>query len=275
MNYKEKYQSYINSFELFLNRYFEDLSDVEPELLESVKYSLSSGGKRIRPIIMLGMHELCGGKGEEIYNFAAAIEMIHTYSLIHDDLPCMDNDFIRRGKPCNHIVYGESTALLAGDALMTLAFDIASKALPGGICSDKILECINVLSRCAGISGMISGQCYDLKWESKSKNENDLLKIYKLKTAKLILASSKIGAILAGADSEKVKLAEEFGENVGICFQLVDDIIDKENDNLSLFENHDKLVLDLTEKAKEKLNSIGRNSEFLSRLIDNLMLRKK
>ncbi len=274
MDYKEKYENYVNTFEVFLKKYFDSLSDVEPEVLKSVEYSLFSGGKRIRPIIMLAVYELCGGKGKEIYNFAAAVEMIHTYSLIHDDLPCMDNDFIRRGKPCNHVVYGENTALLAGDALLTFAFDIASNVGKSAD-TEKVLKSINVLSKSAGISGMISGQCYDLKWNSKSKNRDELLNIYRLKTAKLISASAKIGAILGGADEKKVNFAEEFGENIGICFQIVDDIIDEETENLSLFENPKKLVSELTDKAKKKLELMGENKDFLSEFVDSLMLREK
>ena len=276
MDYKDRYKNYVDSFEMFLKEYFDTFSNVEPEILESVRYSLFSGGKRIRPIIMLAMYELCGGKGKEIYNFAAAIEMIHTYSLIHDDLPCMDNDFIRRGKPCNHVVYGESTALLAGDAFLTLAFEVVSNDLfSETVDSAKILTCINVLSSYSGISGMILGQCYDLKWECKSGSKSDLLKIYNLKTAKLISASAKIGAILSAASDEKVRLAEEFGKNVGICFQISDDILDKEDDNLSLFENPKKLLLELTEKAKESLELIGGNFDFLSEFVDSLISRQK
>lgn len=278
MNYKDKYKDYINSFELFLRQYFDDLSGVEPELLEAVKYSLFSGGKRVRPVIMLAMYELCGGKGKEVYNFASAVEMIHTYSLIHDDLPCMDNDFIRRGKPCSHVVYGESKALLAGDALLTLAFDIASNTkmnFKESFDTEKILKSINVLSAHAGIFGMISGQCFDLKWNYKSGSKDELLRIYKLKTAKLISASAKIGAVLSGASDEKVQLAEEFGENIGICFQLVDDVIDKERENLSFFRNPKELISELTDSAKKKLKLIGNSTEFLTEFVDNLTHRSK
>lgn len=275
MNYSDKYKEYVDSFETFLKKYFNSLSGVEPGILEAVKYSLFSGGKRVRPVIMLAVYELCGGKEKEIYNFAAAIEMIHTYSLIHDDLPCMDNDFIRRGKPCNHVVYGENMALLAGDALLTCAFEVASDALSGRVSSEKILKSINILSKYAGMAGMISGQCFDLKWDCKSKSKDELLKIYTLKTAKLIAASAKIGAILSGASDEKVNLAEKFGENIGICFQLVDDIIDKETGNLSLFESPEKLVHMLTHNAKKNLELIGGNTGFLNEFVDKLMVRKK
>lgn len=275
MNYSDKYKEYLDSFETFLKKYFDNLSGIEPGILEAVKYSLFSGGKRVRPVIMLAVYELCGGKEKAIYNFAAAIEMIHTYSLIHDDLPCMDNDFIRRGKTCNHVVYGENIALLAGDALLTCAFEVASDTLSGTISSKKVLKSINVLSKYAGMAGMISGQCFDLKWDCKSKSKDELLKIYTLKTAKLMAASAKIGAILSGASDEKVNLAEKFGENIGICFQLVDDIIDKETGNLSLFESPEKLVHTLTCNAKKNLESIGGNIGFLNEFVDKLMVRKK
>lgn len=275
MNYSDKYKEYVDSFETFLKKYFDSLSGIEPGILEAVKYSLFSGGKRVRPVIMLAVYELCGGKEKEIYNFAAAIEMIHTYSLIHDDLPCMDNDFIRRGKPCNHVVYGENIALLAGDALLTCAFEVASDTLSGRVSSEKILKSINILSKYAGMAGMISGQCFDLKWDCKSKSKDELLRIYTLKTAKLIAASAKIGAILSGASDEKVNLAEKFGENIGICFQLVDDIIDKETGNLSLFESPEKLVHMLTHNARKNLELIGGNTGFLNEFVDKLMVRKK
>lgn len=278
MDYKNVYKNYVDSFESFLKKYFDSLENVESALLNAMKYSLFSGGKRVRPVIMLAMYNLCGGKQKEIYNFAAAIEMIHTYSLIHDDLPCIDGDTVRRGKPCNHIVYGEDTALLAGDALLTLAFDIVSNvdldSLPA-IDANRILKCINILSSFAGCKGMISGQSLDLKYNGNLKTKDELLKIYELKTGKLIAASAKIGAILGGASERKISFAEEFGKNIGISFQIVDDIIDNELDKLSLLENAKELVRDLTVSAKEKLTSINENHWFLTHLVDSLAQRKK
>lgn len=278
MDYKNVYKNYVGSFESFLKKYFDSLENVEPWLLNAMKYSLFSGGKRVRPLVMLAMYDLCGGKQKEIYNFAAAIEMIHTYSLIHDDLPCIDGDTVRRGKPCNHIVYGEDTALLAGDALLTLAFDIVSNvdlnSLPV-IDANRILKCINILSSFAGCRGMISGQSLDLKYNGNLKTKDELLKIYELKTGKLIAASAKIGAMLSGASEEKVFLAEEFGKNIGISFQIVDDIIDSESDNLSLLKDAEEFVRTLTISAKEKLASISGSSWFLTEFTDNLAQRKK
>ncbi len=278
LNYENSYKNYVDSLEIFLKEYFDSLENIEPELLNSIKYSLFPGGKRVRPVIMLAMYDLCGGKQKEIYKFAAAIEMIHTYSLIHDDLPCMDADTVRRGKPCNHIVYGEDTALLAGDALLTLAFDIVSNinldSLPV-MDANRILKCINILSSFAGCRGMISGQSLDLRWNDDLKSKDKLLKIYELKTGKIIAASAKIGAILGGASEDKVSLAEEFGKSIGISFQIVDDIIDNESNNLALLEDAEECVHDLTVSAKEKLASINENHWFLTHLVDSLAQRKK
>lgn len=272
----EKYKIH---FEKFLQEYMESLSEVEETLFESMKYSLISGGKRIRPVIMLSVYELCGGKNQElIYKFASAIEMIHAYSLIHDDLPCMDNDTMRRGKACNHIVYGEDSALLAGDALLTLAFEVASSINLGGPESENILKGINILAKAAGCSGMVSGQCFDLNLSNSNLNKKKLIKIYKLKTAALISASAEIGAVLSGATSEKITAAKNYGENIGICFQLVDDILDNETFNISLLqensaENAKKIVEKLTANAKNELNVFENDTSFLKYFADFLTLR--
>lgn len=279
MTHEFKMEKYRTDFEKFLRDYVGNLSGVEEKLLESMKYSLFSGGKRIRPIVMLAIYELCGGENRELVNkFALAVEMIHTYSLIHDDLPCMDDDAMRRGKPCNHIVYGEDTALLAGDALLTLAFEVASSANNSSSCNQNILKSINVLAKAAGCSGMVSGQCFDLNLSSESLNKEKLMKIYKLKTAALISASAEIGAALSGATAEKVLAAKNYGENIGMCFQLVDDILDKEKLNLSLlqdknFANAEKLAKHLTATAKNKLSVFENDISFLEYFADFLTSR--
>ncbi len=189
-------------------------------LFDSMNYSLLAGGKRIRPCLMLEFYSILNGKSD-ILDFAAAIEMIHTYSLIHDDLPCMDDDDYRRGRPSNHKQYSEAVALLAGDALLTEAFKIASN------CPEKperVVSAINVLASCSGACGMIGGQVLDLYGNSSDKDL--ILKMYSLKTAKLLIAASEIGCILAGADSRFIEASKEFALNLGIAFQIQDDILD-------------------------------------------------
>lgn len=192
------------------------------------RYSLLNGGKRIRPFILTEFYSLCGGNDDCAMNFAAALEMIHTYSLIHDDLPCMDNDDFRRGKPSCHKQFGESAALLAGDTLLTEAFNIASKTI--GIDADKVVKAITVLASLAGVSGMIGGQVIDLDGEINGLSDATRLEMYRLKTGALIRAAAQIGCILAGGSEEDEERAIRYGENLGIAFQIIDDILDKEGD---------------------------------------------
>lgn len=276
MTYEEQKREYLCRFEDFLEAYFENKKDnCEKILLDSMKYSIISGGKRVRPLMMLGMYELCGGKDDYIYRFAAAVEMIHTYSLIHDDLPCMDNDVFRRNKKCNHIIFGESVALLAGDALLTEAFECAS-VLAGDVDPIRAMQAVNILANCAGTSGMISGQTADLNLDNLRKDKNSLLKMYKNKTAMLISAAAKIGAVLSGATKEIVLKAAMFGEKIGLCFQLIDDVLDHERVNLDIIGGVQKtmeMIKVFTQEAKGYLNDIGKDTNFLSELADRLSLR--
>ena len=266
--FAEKMEMYRKSINDFLENYLDSIKNkIEQNLFESMKYSLLSDGKRIRPILTLSVYDLLNKceKNDEIYKFAAAVEMIHTYSLIHDDLPCMDNDTTRRGKPCNHIVYGEDMALLAGDALLTQAFEIISTASCEKLNPKNILKSINVLANCVGSAGMISGQCFDIKLNSKNYDKKELLNIYNLKTSKLITASTIIGAVLADGNSEEISYIKKFGENIGIVFQLVDDILDNETYNISLFKepNINELIQNLTDDAINSIKEINGNTDFL------------
>ena len=200
-------------------------------VIEAARYSLTLGGKRIRPIIMLLFAKLCGGKEAEILPFAVALEMIHTYQLIHDDLPCMDNDDMRRGKPTCHKAYGESTALLCGDALLTEAFLVASKTM--GIPADRVVKALSHLASSAGVSGMIGGQVIDMA-DNTDSDDNVLFEMYRLKTGALLKTACAIGCILAGADEQLVETAETFGEKLGIAFQIIDDILDGTSDTKTL-----------------------------------------
>lgn len=266
--FAEKMEMYRKSINGFLENYLDSIKNkIEQNLFESMKYSLLSDGKRIRPILTLSVYDLLnkGEKTDEIYKFAAAVEMIHTYSLIHDGLPCMDNDTTRRGKPCNHIVYGEDMALLTGDALLTQAFEIISTASCEKLNPKNILKSVNLLADSVGSSGMISGQCFDIKLNDKNYGKKELLNIYNLKTSKLITASTIIGAILSNRNNNEISAIKKFGENIGIVFQLVDDILDNETYNISLFKepNINELIQNLTDDAINSIKEINGNTDFL------------
>ncbi|MCI0469856.1 MAG: polyprenyl synthetase family protein, partial [Nitrospirae bacterium] len=201
---------------------------------DSIVYSLSAGGKRLRPILCLAAYEACGGSGDEIVPYASALEFIHTYSLIHDDLPAMDNDDVRRGKPTNHKVFGEGMAILAGDALLTEAFylisgeesRISANHLPHAV----LLRVIHELSRASGMHGMVKGQAQDLLSENSEPDAAILESIHLHKTAALITASVRIGGILAGCSEEALIRLTQYGKNIGLAFQVVDDILDVEGE---------------------------------------------
>ena len=194
------------------------------EVIKAARYSLLNGGKRIRPVIMMEFCKLCGGKPEDALDFAVALEMIHTYSLIHDDLPCMDNDDMRRGKPSCHKAFGEDIALLSGDALLTEAFFVASNAR---VSAEKRLNAISFLSTNAGVHGMIGGQVLDLSFEENKPDAAALQDMYMRKTGALLIAAASIGCISAGKyDQETLKSAAKYGYNLGLAFQIVDDILD-------------------------------------------------
>ena len=218
---------YIKQTEQALYDYLPDLNCREKELIESMKYSLEAGGKRVRPNLVFSFNELCNGKAEAAVPFACAVEMIHTYSLIHDDLPCMDNDDMRRGKPSNHKVYGEDIALLAGDALQSLAFEImtSDKAISQSSAA-ACCKAVNTLAAYCGARGMVGGQVIDIINENKSAPIEVLREMDYKKTACLIKAACELGCISANADDKLIKSASEYGECIGIAFQIQDDILD-------------------------------------------------
>ncbi len=204
-----------------------DTDDEDTSVLTSAeKYSLFAGGKRIRPFLTIEFCRMLGGDIRAALPFACAVEMIHTYSLIHDDLPCMDNDDMRRGKPTNHRVFGYSTALLAGDSLLTRAFGcIASNSYVDG---DARSDAVSVLSSYAGACGMVGGQIIDLEGEKKQLNRDTLVKLHSMKTGALISAAALLGVIAAGykIESSEAKAAKTYAESIGLAFQIIDDIID-------------------------------------------------
>lgn len=220
--------SVLNDYKLKIESRLDMLSALSSQpydgVIDAARYSLLAGGKRIRPIILLEFYKLCGAADDCAYNFACAVEMIHTYSLIHDDLPCMDNDDMRRGKPSCHKQYGEGMALLAGDCLLTEAFEVCGKTL--GLPPERVLKAVTYLSAAAGSAGMIGGQVIDTS--VSIENEQMLFKMYSLKTCALIRAAAVCGVILAGGDDQKISLAEKYAENLGLAFQIVDDLLDKD-----------------------------------------------
>lgn len=189
---------------------------------DAMKYSLESGGKRVRPMLVLEFCRVCGGDVTKALPFAAAVEFIHTYSLIHDDLPCMDNDDMRRGKPSSHKKYGEANALLAGDALLTHAFSALASA---DLSAAQIVSAVKELSAYAGVNGMIGGQIIDLEGENKNLDIDELFLMDKLKTSALITSACVLGCIAAD-DYDNIQPAVKFAENLGLAFQIVDDILD-------------------------------------------------
>ena len=219
----------METYRLFIEEYLENFYSrfhAEPQkpLYDSIQYSLLAGGKRLRPILCMEFCRICGQDWKAAAPFAAAIEMIHTYSLIHDDLPSMDNDDFRRGRPTNHKVYGEAIAILAGDALLTDAFLSASEAKL--TCPEDMSRAIALLSTCAGSSGMVGGQVLDIMSEERQISEEEILNIQSRKTGGLIRAACGLGAIAGGASPEQVDAACRFADNLGLAFQIRDDMLD-------------------------------------------------
>lgn len=223
MNFTDKLKTYQLEIDSKLDEFLSPKSEGYDIIFDASRYSLLNSGKRIRPILMLEFYKLCGGNGDYAYNFACALEMIHSYSLIHDDLPCMDNDDFRRGKPSCHKQFGEDIALLAGDTLLTEAFLLAMQT--ENIPSDRVVKAAKYLAKYAGADGMIGGQVMDITGKAFESLELTL-QMYALKTGCLIKAATVCGAILAGADDKQIKNAEIYAEKLGFAFQIIDDILD-------------------------------------------------
>lgn len=267
-------------------------NDEIPVITDAMRYSLFAGGKRLRPILALMTCELFSGSEEEVLPFACCIEMIHTYSLIHDDLPAMDNDDLRRGKPTNHKVYGEGYAILAGDALLNHAFETMAGIIVKNPKAEYI-RVMNLICKSSGISGMIGGQCIDLYSENKSIDIDTLEKMHSRKTGALIKASLAVGAVLSNADEGDINNIMEFGDLIGIAFQVADDILDVSGSETKLgksinkdeechksnfvsfygLEKSKEIEEELIEKAKLKLISYGSRGHYLNRLADYIINR--
>lgn len=195
----------------------------QDEVVEAMRYSISNGGKRLRPVLCLEFAKACGADRYDALDFACAVEFVHTYSLIHDDLPCMDDDDMRRGKPSCHKQFGEAVALLAGDALLTQAFQIISGS---SLDDSKIASACALLAQNSGVSGMVGGQVIDLKYESQTPDMKQILAVHRLKTGALIAAACLLGCIAAGTDEKKIAAASAYAYNLGVAFQIKDDILD-------------------------------------------------
>ena len=274
-----------------LSEYMNKSGKPQQRVFDAMAYSLLAGGKRLRPVIMLLVCKMCGGNEISALPFACALEMIHTYSLIHDDLPAMDNDDLRRGRPTNHIKFDEATAILAGDALLNLAFEITSANT--GAADKTALRAISILARASGADGMIGGQIIDIKSENKKLTLDELKYLHSLKTGALIRAAGACGAVLADADTAAIKSADEFCKNLGIAFQIRDDILDVTGDtkvlgkktgsdavnnkntyvSLLSLEEAEKLCAEYTKKAKEALAPFGKAAAPLLTLADELVDR--
>ena len=227
MNFKEELEKRVKETEAIVYKFLpEDENAFQQTLVEAILYSVKAGGKRLRPMLMWETYGMFGGTGEVVKPFMAAMEMIHTHSLIHDDLPALDNDRYRRGKETTHVVYGEAMAILAGDALLNWAYETACKAFSMDQDPQRVIEALKVLLNKTGLYGMLGGQSVDVEYEGKSVGEDRLDFIYRLKTSALLEASLIIGAILAGAEKEQVQCMEQIGNKVGLAFQIKDDILD-------------------------------------------------
>lgn len=287
-----------------LEQYLPRPEGFQKTVVDAMHYSVTAGGKRLRPMLMQETYRMCGGQGKIVEPFMAALEMIHTYSLVHDDLPAMDNDEYRRGRKTTHVVYGEGMAVLAGDALLNYAFETAATAFSScEVDGVPVIEryraaaaAISLLGRKAGIYGMIGGQTADLEAENaRAGNMEQLLFIHEHKTAALIEAAMMIGAVLAGADAETVAGLEKCARNIGVAFQIQDDILDVTGDAAQLgkavgsdeknhkttyvtekgLEQAQKDVERLSGEAIHILQGFGENSGFLQELTRYLIHRQK
>lgn len=288
----EKYVEIINSA---FQKYVYPVKDGQDYVVDAMNYSVTNGGKRIRPVLVLEFCRVCGGNVEDALALACAVEMIHTYSLIHDDLPCMDNDDMRRGKPSCHKAFGEEYALLAGDGLLTLAFETALKD-GNGILPENKIKAVKALAFLAGVSGMVGGQVLDLQSESTEPTLKKLQTIDALKTGALIKASVLLGCYAANVtDDERINAAVKYAENIGLAFQIVDDILDVTSDSVTLgkpvgsdeknekityvslmgIEKSKQTVKELTDGATDALKVFGNDTDFLKNLALSLADRKK
>ena len=297
MNFKEEQARKIAEVEQIIKSFLPEEKGWQKTVLSAMNYSVLAGGKRLRPLLMLETYRMFGGTEKVIEPFVAAIEMVHTYSLVHDDLPAMDNDEYRRGRKTTHAVYGEAMAILAGDGLLNLAFETAAKAFSLGGEPAGIGRALSLFAKKSGVEGMIGGQTADIEAENMggSVTEEQLLFIHEHKTAALIQSAMMVGAILAGASDADIKKIEGIGYDIGIAFQIQDDILDVTGDAAKLGKsigsdekNHKVTYVTLkglaqaqadqqalSSRAIELLASFAQRNLFLEELVKNLITRNK
>ena len=297
MEFEKQLKQKVEEIEAILEEYLPEETGFQKTLFEAMNYSVRAGGKRLRPMLMMETYRMFGGTGDIIKPFLAAQEMIHTYSLVHDDLPAMDNDLYRRGRKTTHAVYGEAMAILAGDGLLNYAFETACKAFDMEPANPAVGKAIKILSEKAGCYGMIGGQTADVEAEKRQLeiDEEKLMFIHQHKTAALIQSSLMIGAVLAGAEKQEVEALEKAGYDIGIAFQIQDDILDitsslevlgkpvgsdEKNHKLTYVSAHGleqsrKDVERLSQEAVTILQSFRNRNLFLEQLVLTLITREK
>jgi geranylgeranyl diphosphate synthase type II len=294
MDHEANYAKLLSLINDALENCFPRRDIAQEKLFEAMRYSLLAGGKRIRPVLLIEFCRACGGSPQAALPFALAIEMIHTYSLIHDDLPCMDNDMLRRGRPTNHLVYGEGIAVLAGDALLNAAFELMLTEGPSAsVPPDRAIEAARVIAEASGACGMIGGQILDIENEGSAVDPERIELTDRLKTGAIIRASCEAGCILAGADTSKRQAAVEYAQSVGLAFQITDDLLnltgtesdlgkpvgsDADRGKMTYIKAYGidackRMVDELTEKAKKALDCFEEN-DFLLWLTDYLAARR-
>ena len=277
MKFEKAREAKVKEIEEILQAYLLKKEGFQKIIMEAMEYSLMAGGKRIRPMLMQEMYHLFGGKEKLIYPFMAAIEMIHTYSLVHDDLPAIDNDDYRRGRKTTHVVYGEDMGILAGDALLNYAFETAATAF-ADFPEDSLLigKAMGILAKKAGIYGMIGGQVTDVRETGHKLSREKLDFIYALKTGALIESSMMIGAVLAGASEEEIKQAEKIAAKTGFAFQVQDDILDVTSTSETLGkpvhsdEKNEKTTYVTLVGIEEAKKIVERESEEAIRILETL-----
>lgn len=295
MDFTTCYNRYVQIVNKALDIYINEKDTPEATIYKAMRYSLLAGGKRLRPILALSVCEIAEGDQESILPFACAVEMIHTYSLIHDDLPVMDNDDYRRGRLTNHKIYGEATAILAGDALLNRAFEIMLRScIEDSNFIDRKVKAMEIIAQASGMSGMIGGQVVDLESEGRNISVERLKYMHKYKTGALIKAPVLSSAIFCDMDEDTVKRLETYADNIGLAFQIKDDILDIEGNSEELgkptgsdagkgkttfitllgIDQSRKMLNNVTEQAIESLSTLGKGSNFLKELAEYLAVRK-
>lgn len=292
--FKEELKKAVAETEAVVYSYLPEEEGHQKTIFQAMNYSVKAGGKKLRPLLMRETFRMLGGEGTDVEPFMAAIEMIHTSSLIHDDLPCMDNDELRRGKPTTWKMFGYDMAVLAGDALMIYAFETAAKALKQGADPARVGRAMGILAEKTGIYGMIGGQTVDVELTGRPVPAEKLDFIYRLKTGALLEASMMIGAVLAGAAEDEIRKVESIASNVGLAFQIQDDILDvtgtaeelgkpvlsDEKNSKTTYVTIEGLekaredVKRISGQALEELRELPGEKEFLVQLIEMLMSRK-